>query len=58
MIAYYTDILEPLYILSKECQKRELTLGSLNMSIYSCKISLTELNSLDPLDFAEEDISD
>ena len=57
MIAYYTDILEPIYILSKECQKRELTLGSLNMSIPSCKISLTELSSLHPLYFAEEDIS-
>ena len=38
--------------------KRELTLGSLNMSIPSYKISLTELSSLYPLDFAEEDISD
>lgn len=55
MIAYYTDILEPLYVLSKECQRRCLTMGSLSMALESCKISLTELSELNPM---EEDYID
>ena len=56
MIAYYTDILRPLYILSKECQKRTLTLCTLRMAIISFIISLQDLRSLDPFD--EDSVSD